>query len=59
VAEIERAYGKRIHTAVKPGSGGIFDVAVDGEMVFRKWDEGRFPSAGEILGKIGERLEKG
>lgn len=40
------------------GSGGIFDVAVNGEMIFRKFDEKRFPSNQEILDEIAERLEK-
>jgi predicted Rdx family selenoprotein len=35
-----------------PGSGGIFDVEADGRMIFRKFDEGRFPEAAEILGRL-------
>lgn len=33
-------------------SGGIFDVVVDGDMVFSKFDVGRFPDEGEVLGKL-------
>ena len=31
-----------------PGSGGIFDVKLDGETVFSKHEVGRFPKDGEI-----------
>jgi len=33
-------------------SGGIFDVIVDGDVVFSKFDVGRFPDEGEVLGKL-------
>jgi len=31
-----------------PGSGGIFDVKVDGKLVFSKHKTGRFPNPGEM-----------
>ena len=31
------------------GTDGIFDVAVDGEVVFSKHEAGRFPSHDEII----------
>jgi len=31
------------------GGGGVFDVRCDGELVFSKFREGRFPATGEIL----------
>jgi len=34
------------------GGGGIFDVAVDGEMIFSKHEAGRFPESDEILSQI-------
>ena len=30
------------------GDKGIFDVMVDGQMVFSKYDTGRFPEPGEV-----------
>lgn len=30
------------------GGGGVFDVFVDGELVYSKADTGRFPKAGEV-----------
>jgi predicted Rdx family selenoprotein len=35
-----------------PGGKGQFDVLWDGELVFSKHSEGRFPDDGEILGKL-------
>ena len=29
--------------------GGIFDVSVDGEVVYSKHETGRFPDPGEVL----------
>jgi selenoprotein W-related protein len=34
------------------GDGGIFDVVVDGDMIFSKHESGRFPESDEILSKI-------
>lgn len=30
------------------GGGGVFDVRVDGNLIFSKHDQGRFPEPGEI-----------
>ncbi len=35
------------------GSGGVFDVVVDGRLVFSKSVTGRFPEPGEVPGLIG------
>ena len=37
------------------GGGGIFDVVVDGDMIFSKGEAGRFPEPDEILTKIRKR----
>jgi len=36
-------------------SGGIFDVVVDGDLVFSKFETGRFPNEGEVLEMIARR----
>jgi len=38
-----------------PGHGGVFEVTVDGKMIFSKKQVGRFPEAGEIVGMIQPR----
>ena len=47
---IKKTYG------VKPefieGSGGIFDVTANGELVFSKDQVGRFPEHEEVLSKL-------
>jgi len=35
------------------GSGGAFDVRIDGQLVFSKHQTGRFPEDEEILGRLG------
>ena len=35
-----------------PGSGGEFEVTVDGKLVFSKKQERRFPEAEEVLTKL-------
>jgi selenoprotein W-related protein len=34
------------------GGGGIFDVIVDGDMIFSKHESDRFPEPDEILAKL-------
>jgi selenoprotein W-related protein len=34
------------------GSGGVFEIKVDGKKVFSKKALGRFPEEGEILGLV-------
>ncbi len=36
------------------GSGGVFDVVVDGKKWFSKHEEGRFPDEDELLDEIAE-----
>ena len=35
-----------------PGSGGIFEVTVDGRVVFNKAETDRFPGPGEVVGLL-------
>ena len=37
------------------GSGGVFEVTVDGELIFSKKKEGRFPEHEEILSALKAR----
>ena len=34
------------------GANGIFDIAVDGKMIFSKFEQGRFPQNDEIISLI-------
>lgn len=42
-----------IRPSLVGGGGGVFDVEVDGELVFSKAEQGRFPAVGEIPQLIG------
>lgn len=47
-AELNEAFG--VKATLIPGSGGIFEVKRDGELVYTKAETGRFPKAGEVTG---------
>ncbi|MDO8629317.1 MAG: Rdx family protein [Phycisphaerales bacterium] len=49
-AAIKKAHG--VESKLIEGSGGVFDVHVDGQQVWSKQDVGRFPEDKEILDKI-------
>lgn len=38
-----------IESTLIPGGGGVFDVTVDGKVIFSKKSVGRFPETQEIL----------
>lgn len=46
-AELHQSLGVR--PVLVEGSGGIFDIEVDGRLVFSKKQLDRFPEAGEAL----------
>ena len=51
-AELKQSAG--VEAKLVAGAGGVFDVTVDGKLVFSKKTTHRFPEAGEI-----SRLVKG
>ena len=48
--ELRQQFG--VEAKLVPGSHGIFDVLVDGKMVYSKHETGRFPNPGEVTGNI-------
>ena len=40
-----------------PGKGGVFDVRLDGETIWSRKDERRFPETREIKQKIRDRID--
>ena len=42
--------------ALVPGTGGIFEVRVDGELVWSKKEQGRFPEAKELKQLVRDRV---
>jgi selT/selW/selH-like putative selenoprotein len=50
-AELKEALN--VEAQLVAGGGGIFDVEVDGALVFSKLgDDGRFPEDGEVLERV-------
>jgi selT/selW/selH-like putative selenoprotein len=49
-AELEKISG--VSAQLIRGGGGIFDVKADGDLVFSKFQKGRFPDPGEVEGII-------
>jgi selenoprotein W-related protein len=40
---------------LEPGSGGVFEVSLDGQPIFSKEGSDRFPEKGEILNILKEK----
>ena len=51
--ELKKNLGAEIELIA--GSNGVFDITVDGKMVFSKFDQGRYPQVDEIISLIQER----
>ena len=47
-----RKHRQDLDTRLIKGSGGQFEVVLDGSLIFSKKQEGRFPESREILEKI-------
>ena len=43
--------------ALVPGKGGVFDVRLDGETIWSRKDERRFPETREIKQRIRDRVD--
>lgn len=42
--------------ALLPGTGGIFEVRVEGELIWSRKDEGRFPEMKELKQRLRDRI---
>jgi selenoprotein W-related protein len=42
--------------ALVPGTGGIFEVRVDGELIWSRKEQGRFPEAKELKQRVRDRV---
>jgi selenoprotein W-related protein len=43
--------------ALVPGTGGVFDIRLDGETIFSRKDAGRFPEAKEVKQLIRDQID--
>ncbi len=51
--------GELAEVAVIPGSGGVFEVRLDGESIFSRKEVGRFPEPREIKELLRDRIAPG
>lgn len=42
--------------ALVPGTGGVFDVLVDGELIYSRKQKGRFPESSELKQRVRDRI---
>jgi selenoprotein W-related protein len=45
--------------ALKPGSGGIFEVRANGQLIWSRRTEGRFPEIAELKRLVRDRIAPG
>jgi selT/selW/selH-like putative selenoprotein len=50
---LKKLLGPDVAVELIAGTDGVFEVAVDGRVVFSKKRQGRFPDCGEIVRFIG------
>ena len=55
MADLECRYGDALTFTLQGGERGVFDVVVDGELIFSKHQRGRFPGGQEIATAIDAR----
>jgi selT/selW/selH-like putative selenoprotein len=53
-AEIEQKFGTSVELI--KGQDGVFEVSVDGKIVFSKKSIGRFPDPGEVVASLEQLL---
>lgn len=59
MAALKKRFGERVSLETSGGDRGIFDVSVDGDVVFSKHDTGRFPNEGEVEELVEARMQPG
>jgi selenoprotein W-related protein len=52
-AELKKHLG--VAATLTAGSGGVFEVTVDGALIFSKKSVGRFPEEGEVVGLLARK----
>lgn len=45
-----------IETNLIPGGGGVFEIMLNGDLIFSKKEKGRFPDYGEIVSLIEKNM---
>ena len=56
LAEYGMPLNKKLTVALKPADSGIFDIVLDGQLIFSRKQQGRFPTIDEIKKQIEPKL---
>src|SRR3989454_853096 len=56
LAEYGMPLNKKLTVALKPADSGVFDIVLDGQLIFSRKQEGRFPTVDEIKKQIEPKL---
>lgn len=58
--ELLTTFDTEVHeVALVPGIGGVFEVRLNGETVFARRSEGRFPESKELKQRVRDRIAPG
>lgn len=56
--ELLSTFGRDLaEVALKPGEGGVFEVWLDGELLFSRKEQGRFPESKELKQLVRDRID--
>ncbi len=47
---------RKLTISLKPADKGVFDVVLDGQMIFSKHQEGRFPTVDDLKKQLDQKL---
>jgi len=58
--ELLSTFGSDLNeVALKPGTGGVFEVRLDGALLFSRRQAGRFPESKELKQLVRDRIDPG
>lgn len=56
--ELLSTFGEQLgEVALVPGQGGVFDIRLNGELLWSRQEEGRFPEAKEIKRRVRDMID--
>ncbi|AKF09013.1 SelT/SelW/SelH family protein [Sandaracinus amylolyticus] len=55
--ELLTTFPTQIDVLLAPGTGGVFEVSMSGELLFSRKDAGRFPEPKELKQAIRDRID--
>jgi len=60
VSQLLATYGmplnRKLTVSLKPADKGVFDVVLDGQLIFSKHQQGRFPTMDDLKEQLDQKL---